>query len=56
MRLSGKGDHEVLVATPDGFAVRAVPGGEVRWTGLAADGVLDAWAFPTAQEQAALHA
>jgi hypothetical protein len=46
LSLSSVGGSEVLLATPEGFAVRAVPDGEVRWTGRAEDGVLDAWAFP----------
>ncbi len=48
LNLSGTGGSEVLLATPDGFAVRSVPDGAVRWTGRAEDGVLDAWAFPAA--------
>lgn len=53
LHLTGGEAAEVLVATPDGFAVRAVPSGEVRWTGLAEDGVLDAWAFPATGASAA---
>jgi len=46
LALSGAGGPEVLVSTPAGFAIRAVPGGEVRWEGRVEDGVLDAWALP----------
>ncbi|WP_373048660.1 hypothetical protein [Vulgatibacter sp.] len=46
LSLSGKRGAEVLVATPEGFAIRAVPDGAIRWRALAEDGVLDAWALP----------
>ena len=46
LSLSGRAGPEVLIETGQGFEVRAVPGAEVRWTGLSAKGVVDAWALP----------
>jgi len=48
LSLSGRGGPEVLLETEEGFEIRSVPGGEVRWTGLTSKGVLDAWALPAA--------